>query len=112
MAARVLARHLDVPVLKTEKVTLKQVLGRFYGFSDSDEIGPIELLKCLERIIPEVDRLKMGDPDVGFTLEEMVEASGLTREEFHELYLSWVDGKSQAHVIYATLSSHKTRFIS
>lgn len=93
VAARVLARHLNIPVLKTEKLTLKQVLGRFCGFSDSDEIAPAELSKGLERIILEVDSLKKGDPDNGFTLEEMVEASGLTSEGFHELFLSWIEGE-------------------
>ncbi|GJJ08335.1 hypothetical protein Clacol_002546 [Clathrus columnatus] len=100
VAARVLGRHLNISISKSEKITLKQVLGRFLGSSDDDEIGPEDLLKGLELIIPKVDCLRKGDPDVGYTLEEMVEASGLSQEEFHELYLSWVDVEATHFQLY------------
>jgi galactokinase len=100
VAARVLARRLRVPVAKTEKVTLKQVVDRFIGVPEGEEAEGSTLRKGLEQIISEADGLKQGDisdkEDTGLTLEEMVELSGLTQKEFHDLYLSWVDGE---HVV-------------
>lgn len=101
VAARVLARRLRVPVAKTEKVTLKQVVDRFLGVPEGQDVDVATLKKGLQHIITEADGLKQGDnsddEDTGLTLEEMVELSGLTQKEFHDLYLSWVDGK---HLIY------------
>lgn len=98
VAARVLARRLRVPVAKTEKVTLKQVVDRYLGVKDREETDVASLKKGLECIIEEADGLKQGNDadaaDTGLTLEEIVELSGLTSKEFYELYLSWVDGGS------------------
>lgn len=97
VAARVLARRLRVSVAKTEKVTLKQVVDRFLGVPEGKEVDVSTLKKGLQQLIEQVDGLKQGDisdkEDTGLTLEEMVELSGLTQREFHELYLSWVDGE-------------------
>lgn len=104
VAARVLARRLRVPVAKTEKITLKQVVDRYLGVKDGDEIDVASLKTGLVRIIEEADGLKQGtasdSEDTGLTLEEMVELSGLTQKEFHELYLSWVDVEATHFQLY------------
>ncbi|KAF8591162.1 galactokinase gal [Ramaria rubella] len=104
VAARVLARRLRVPVGKDEKVTLKQVVDRFLGVREGEQIDASALKEGLERIIEEVDGLKQGnagqDDDTGLTLEEMVELSGLTSPEFHQLYLSWVDVEATHFQLY------------
>lgn len=97
VAARILARRLRVPVSKTERVTLKQVVDRFLGIQDGQDVDIATLKRGLEYIITEADGLKQGDDTddgcTSLTLEEMVELSGLTQKEFYELYLSWVNGE-------------------
>jgi len=103
VAARILARRLRLTVGKTEKITLKQVVGRYIGASDNEDIEPKALKKGLEQIIPEVECLRQsheGSDDTGLTLDEMVELSGLTSQEFHELYLSWVDVEATHFQLY------------
>lgn len=96
-AARILARRLELKVDKGEKVTLREVVGRLAG--EVEEVGemPTEwLLETLKRMEREVESLKPVNPDEegqeGVTLKEMIEMSGLSAEEFHEVYLSWVEG--------------------
>ncbi|KAF8518233.1 galactokinase gal [Gautieria morchelliformis] len=106
VAARVLARRLRVPVAKTERVTLKQVVDRFLGVPEGADVGAAALRQGLERVIAEADGLRQGDStdddddDPGLTLEEMVELSGLTPKEFHALYLSWVDVEATHFQLY------------
>jgi hypothetical protein len=106
VAARVLARRLGVTVGDEEKVTLREVLGRWVGEeggggNEKSEKGEEEWLKdALERAGNELDGLKLVDGDgsageeTGVTLEEMIEMSGLEPEKFKKVYLSWVDGMS------------------
>ncbi|KIJ51519.1 hypothetical protein M422DRAFT_58977 [Sphaerobolus stellatus SS14] len=104
VAARLLAQHLKVEVGKTEKITLKQVVHRFLGVPESEDIHSDELKEGLERVLPEVESLRKdtssdGD-DPGLTLEEMVKRTGLSTEEFCELYLSWVTVEATHFKLY------------
>lgn len=94
VAARILARRLGISVGEKEKVTLREVLGRVVG----EDVGKMEdmdvdvLKGALEKMVKEVEVLKPeGRDEEGVTMEEMVEWSGMSKEVFHEVYLSWVD---------------------
>jgi hypothetical protein len=102
VAARVLARRLSLPLDtsgKYEKITLREVVGRLVGEKPGEEM-PIEQLKeVLERMGKEVELLRPegvtgDDGQLGVEKATMVEWSGLSEQEFDQLYLSWVDSKS------------------
>lgn len=99
VAARVLARRLGVEVGVEEKVTLREVLGRWVGEGSGAGAEEEWLKGALERAGKELDGLKLVEGDgssgeeTGVTMEEMVELSGLSPEQFHKVYLSWVDGE-------------------
>ncbi|KZV94715.1 Galactokinase [Exidia glandulosa HHB12029] len=106
VAARVLARRLGVEVGKTEKITLREVLQRWTA-PNTTELSPEALRDALERILPHVAGLKLdddasldNDDDTGHTLDEMVEVSGLSASEFHDVYLSWVDVEATHFQLY------------
>ena len=102
VGARVLADRLRVKVGRTEKVTFREVLGRWI-LGDEKELGKgigVGQLKAgLERVLEEsAEGLKpppgkVADGQLGVTLEEMISMSGLPGPEFHQLYLSWVEGR-------------------
>ncbi|THH04866.1 hypothetical protein EW145_g5207 [Phellinidium pouzarii] len=95
--ARVLAHRLGVPIGETEKLTLREFLDRWLGVKKGEEIDADALKKGLEYIGKELDVLKLAESDgsngteIGVTLEEMIEMSGLSAEVFKKVYLSWVD---------------------
>lgn len=96
-AARVLARHLDVNVGPRERITLREVVGRFGGEPAAgwpEESN--QLRTVLERTINHIWKLRPtsaeSDGQEGVTLETMIEWSGLSEEDFNDVYLSWVDG--------------------
>lgn len=93
VAARVLARKLNVPVGEKEKITLREVLGRAVGEDSAKrEDMDLGLLKdALEKMVKEVEVLKPDGTDEGVTIEEMIKLSGLNEDVFKEVYLSWVD---------------------
>jgi len=102
VAARVLARRLNISVGDKEKVTLREVLGRVMGENvENGEDMDLDVLKQgLERMGAEVELLKpklRDHGEEGVTLEEMIEWSGLSEDLFREVYLSWVDGKFKCH---------------
>ncbi|KAJ3883535.1 ribosomal protein S5 domain 2-type protein [Lentinula edodes] len=104
-AARILARHLELKVEKTEKVTLREVVGRLAG--EVEEVGamPVEwLLETLKRMEREIECLKpqksSGEGQFGVTMEEMIEMSGMTAKEFKEVYLSWVEVEATQFQLY------------
>lgn len=105
VAARILARRLGVSVGKTERITLKQVVHRLLGVPEMEEIDSAQLKSGLETVLPAVVGLKQSDAasdeDSGLTLEEMIELSGLNTKDFHDLYLSWVEGS-----LFSRPSSH------
>jgi hypothetical protein len=115
VAARILARKLNISVGDREKVTLREVLGRLVGEDPSGvgmDLGV--LMKALERMGKEVEVLKpeskSTDGEEGTTLEEMIEWSGLSEEVFREVYLSWVDG-SRTHSLAFTYLSLINRLV-
>jgi galactokinase len=95
-AARIFARHLDVSVGPLERVTLREVVGRFGGEpaggwpEDSSQ-----LRTALERTIDHIGKLRPASADSdgqeGITLETMIRWSGLSEKDFRDVYLSWVD---------------------
>lgn len=97
VGARVLARALGVQVGESEKVTLREVLGRVVGERKGEELDVDELRKVLERMVKEVEVLKpkgrWSGEELGVTMEEMIELSGLPEAVFRQVYLSWVEGK-------------------
>lgn len=97
VSARVLARRLGISVGDKEKVTLREVLGRVVG----EDVGKmedmdLEVLKgALEKMVKEIEVLKpQGRDEEGVTMEEMIEWSGMSKDVFNEVYLSWVDSAS------------------
>ena len=94
VAARVLALRMNVSIGEKEKATLREVLGRVVG----EDVGKMEdmdvgvLKGALERMVKEVELLKpQGRDEEGVTMDEMIEWSGMNKDLFHEVYLSWVD---------------------
>lgn len=104
VAARVLARGLGVEVGPKEKVRLREVLARWIrekGDEGSEEEQIARLKAGLEKIIPEVERiLGAENGQRGLTYEEMVEASGLDKSTFDEVYLSWVEVEASHFQLY------------
>ncbi|KAI0248884.1 Galactokinase [Lactifluus subvellereus] len=104
-AARVLARHLDVNVGPRERITLREVVGRFGGEpaggwpEDSSQLRTV-----LERTIDHIWKLRPAsaesDGQEGITLETMIEWSGLSEEDFRDVYLSWVDVEATYFQLY------------
>ncbi|KAJ3735757.1 GHMP kinase [Lentinula guzmanii] len=104
-AARILARRLELKVEKTEKVTLREVVGRLAGEVEEAGEMPVEwLLETLKRMEREIECLKPSksseEGQMGVTMEEMIEMSGLTAEEFHDVYLSWVEVEATHFQLY------------
>jgi len=103
VAARVLSRLLNLPLDQDgtrEKLTLREVVGRYLGVKETKggeaSVSTEQLYKALSELGAQTGKLKPrswkeGDEELGVTMEEMVEVSGLSKEEFHQTYLSWVD---------------------
>ncbi|KAK7006218.1 Galactokinase gal [Favolaschia claudopus] len=97
VGARILARHLKLTVGATEKITLREVLGRLVEEvvgDGGDGLAEDMLMEALAKMGEAVEVLKpvgTTHAEWGATKEEMVEMSGLSAEEFHKVYLSWVD---------------------
>ncbi|KZP00589.1 Galactokinase [Calocera viscosa TUFC12733] len=100
VAARVLARGLGVSVGEGEKVTLREVVGRWAGEGEGEDIGPERLETALHMLLGETERI-FDRAEEGITHGEMVKASGLAEEAFHELYLSWVEVEATRFRLYA-----------
>lgn len=99
VGARVLAKVLGIPIAAKERITLREVVGRLLGEKKGEELSADELVKGLERMVKEVDALKpkgrADNEELGVTMEEMIEMSGLDEAVFRDVYLSWVEGKRQ-----------------
>ncbi|EIN10114.1 Galactokinase [Punctularia strigosozonata HHB-11173 SS5] len=125
VAARALGRILGVPLDKTgvrEKITLREVLGRWLGVEETKggdaEIDVQTLKEGLKKISAECERLKPttsplsgtvpggtesfadDSAQLGVTLDEMIALSGLSPAEFQETYLSWVDVEATHFQLY------------
>ncbi|KAJ7195614.1 Galactokinase [Mycena pura] len=98
VGARVLARSLDVAVGPKEKITFREVVGRLVAETDTGKGGAgmnvDALMEVLGRMEVAIEALKppgTTHPEFGATMEEMIAMSGLSAEEFHEVYMSWVE---------------------
>ncbi|GLB40690.1 putative galactokinase galactose-binding signature [Lyophyllum shimeji] len=104
VGARVLARALGVPVGEKERITLREVVGRLLGEEKEHELDVSDLQKGLERMAKEVEVLRpKGVPDdgeLGVTMEEMIEMSGLPEDKFRDVYLSWVEVEATHFQLY------------
>jgi galactokinase len=110
VGARVLARALNIPVTDNEKITFREVLGRFVGEKEGEELDVDELREALERMGKEVEVLKpkgrsSDDDELGVTMEEMIELSGLPGDVFRQVYLSWVEGKFTECLLFILLTN-------
>ncbi|KAF8324506.1 ribosomal protein S5 domain 2-type protein, partial [Amanita rubescens] len=100
VGARILAKELGIPITDTEKITFREVVGRFAG--EEDETGELsieELQEALEIVITKLDVLKPHRDD-GLTMEEMINMSGLAQPVFDDVYLSWVDIEATHFQLY------------
>lgn len=97
-AARILARRLQIDVHPRDRITLREVVGRFCGEPKegwSEDSNQLRL--AFESTIENIDKLRPAgsthaDGQEGVTLETMIEWSGLSDKDFEDVYLSWVDG--------------------
>ncbi|TFY80169.1 hypothetical protein EWM64_g3840 [Hericium alpestre] len=94
-AARILSNLLGVPVGARERLQLRHFVGRFGGEPESGWDGEdVESLKAaLHKALEHVHRLKpsRNDGQEGLTLADMIALSGMSADDFHEVYLSWID---------------------
>lgn len=120
VAARILARVLNLsPLLfaQNEKFTLREVFAAFLSSGEvkgqaEPSLNPEEIKVGLQKLLGEVERLRpqnlvrwdegvqevqeeVQGEQMGLTHEEMVQFSGLSPEEFQEVYLSWVEGQQR-----------------
>jgi len=109
VGARILAKNLGVHLHdhpaqnKYEKVTYREVLGRLVGemqgCGSGGDMGAEALLVALKSVLQKLTCLLPKDVsrhdlvgNLGVTMEEMVEMSGLSKKAFDEHFLSWVEG--------------------
>ncbi|KAG5634847.1 hypothetical protein H0H81_000524, partial [Sphagnurus paluster] len=104
VGARILARSLGLSIGDKERLTLREVVGRLLGEEKGVELDVPVLQKGLERMKDELEVLRpKGVPDdgqLGVTMEEMIEMSGLEKEVFQEIYLSWVEVEATHFQLY------------
>ncbi len=104
VGARILAKELGIPITDTERITFREVVGRFAGEEDETELSIEELQEALEAVIPKLEVLKpkhhREDGQLGLTMEEMIYMSGLAQPIFEDVYLSWVDVEATHFQLY------------
>ena len=97
VGARILANSLGVEVGPRDRITLREVVSKFSGEKDGEDMGPDELEKSLAVLEEKLEVLKPKQPDngqLGVTMDEMIKMTGLSKDLFEEVYLSWVDSES------------------
>lgn len=93
VGARMLAKVLGLAIDLTRRKTYREVLGEWWtslGNVDDEASLKDAILNLLES--GHLERLK-GKEQEDVTLDEMVERTSLTREEFYDIFLSWVTGQ-------------------
>ncbi|KLO11436.1 galactokinase gal [Schizopora paradoxa] len=107
VAARVLAHQLGVSVGAKERVSMREVVGRWAGENVAEkELEPHLLKKALEELGGKIDGIKLVESDgedgaeVGVTLEEMIRLSGMTEDDFRDVYMSNVDVEATHFQLY------------
>ena len=97
VAARILANSLGLKIGDGDRITLREVAGKLGGEIDGEDIGTELLEKALVALEDRLEILKSRvDGELGLTMMEMIEKSGLPRDVFHEVYLSWVESELKA----------------
>ncbi|KAJ7888906.1 hypothetical protein B0H14DRAFT_1182969 [Mycena olivaceomarginata] len=94
VGARALACTLGVSVDPREKITYREVIRRLDIGKGGEGMSVDALMEVLARMEAAVEQLKppgSTHAEFGATMEEMVAISGLSAEEFHEVYMSWVE---------------------
>ncbi|TBU25011.1 Galactokinase [Dichomitus squalens] len=104
VGARVLANKLGITLGPSERPTFRVILSRWLGAPESG-LDADGLKVGIERFLPEVEKLRPpreGRPagEEGVTLDEMVGLSGLSKEQFHKVYLSWVEVEAEYFQLY------------
>ena len=97
VAARILANSLGFKISEMGRIALREVVGKLAGEIDGEDIGTESLEKALVALENKLDVLKPNnsvDGELGLTMTEMIEKSGLPRDFFHEVDLSWVESES------------------
>lgn len=100
VAARILANSLGFKIGEKDRITLREVAGRFAGEKLGEDIGAGLLEETLVALENKLEVLKPNqsvDGELGLTMTEMIEKSGLPRDVFHEVYLSWVESELIYH---------------
>ncbi|KAI0366157.1 galactokinase gal [Pilatotrama ljubarskyi] len=104
VAARVLALRLGLSLGSNERPRLREIFSRWLG-SPELESTPEKVKAGLERFMPEIEKLKPSpegrkEGELGVTMKEMIEWSGLSEPQFHQVYLSWVDVEAEYFQLY------------
>ncbi|KAI0661824.1 galactokinase gal [Cubamyces menziesii] len=104
VGARVLALRLGQQLGPSERPRLREVFSRWLG-SPELESSPEKVKAELLRFLPEIEKLRPSpqgrkEGELGVTMKEMVEWSGLSEEQFHQVYLSWVDVEAEYFQLY------------
>lgn len=91
--ARVLSRVLGICYDPKERLTYRQVLQNWIQREGEVEDDEEHLEDAITALLDSgsLEKLK-GKTQTGVTLSEMAEMCGLDKEEFHRVFLSWVDG--------------------
>ncbi|PIL35341.1 hypothetical protein GSI_02066 [Ganoderma sinense ZZ0214-1] len=104
VGARVLANKLGIQLGPADRPTFREILSRWLGTPES-ELDTDALKVGIERFLPEVEKLRPGHEgrpagEEGVTMQEMIELSGLSAEQFHKVYLSWVEVEAEYFQLY------------
>ncbi|KAG8929380.1 galactokinase [Tulasnella sp. 418] len=106
VAARILARRLNIDVGDTEKIQLREVLSRWIGedVASEDPHGEssvAQLKAGLEKMVSTVESLLGSDKTAdGYTLKDMIMATGLSEGAFKELFLSSFEVEAERFHLY------------
>ncbi|KAF8646191.1 hypothetical protein AX16_007335 [Volvariella volvacea WC 439] len=117
VGARILAKLLGVKIGEKEKITYREVVGRYalgpkhdQAESADQELSEEELRDALQKLNDEEvlkglkpikkDNEGVESEELGVTMEEMIAMTGMSPGDFHDVYLSWVDVEATHFQLY------------
>ncbi|PPQ92591.1 hypothetical protein CVT25_007283 [Psilocybe cyanescens] len=103
VGARILAKSLGLKIEAKDRITLREVAGKFTGEKYGEDMGPDGLENALAELEHKLEVLKPNkvvDGQLGVTMDEMIKMSGLSKDIFDEVYLSWVDIEATYFQLY------------
>ncbi|KAF8181269.1 Galactokinase [Pholiota molesta] len=103
VGAYILAKAVGLQIGEKDKITYREVVGRFSGETPGEDMGSDALEKAITELEPRLDVLKpanLENGQLGVTMDEMIKMTGLSQETFHEVYLSWVDIEATYFQLY------------